>query len=180
MLRFKIIRKQLSLQYQKDPSLVGDWENQRVNNSLDDLFLYNDDTLLLLHSPIQTVSNMESLDPSVKFLDTIAPGDFKIKAFRAQQYATSHYGRIHGIVEATTLNGDKINDDSITSSNSSPWLMHDWERVRPNPANVDTTVAWSAGCLVVPDDALIKIGSYFDMYGVKAGDYVNVHLEMES
>lgn len=179
MLHFTIIRKQLSLQYRKDPSLAGDWANQRVNNSLDDLFLYNDDALLF-QCKVQSVSNMESLDPGVNYLDTIASGDFFLKAFRALEYPTSHYGRIHGVVGAVTMNGEKINDDSITSSNASPWLCHDWQRIKPNPSGVDTSVAWSAGCLVVPDSALAAIGSVFDTYGVKVGDKIAVHLEMES
>ena len=178
MLHFTIIRKQLSLQYRKDPSLAGDWANQRVNNSLDDLFLYNDDTFLY-QGKVQSVSNMESLSPGVHFYDTIAPGDFKIKAFIGQLVATSHYGRIHGIVGATTLNGDYINDDSTTANNKTRWEMHDWQSPQPSAPGNDTTVAWSAGCLVVPDKSLASIGTIFDVYGIKAGDLIAAHLEME-
>ena len=129
---------------------------------------------------VQSVSNMEGLDPTVRFLDTIAPCSFFVKAFRYKQYPTSHYGRIHGIVGAVTLNGDTINEDSITDFNSSPWLVHDWQRIRPNAAGVDTRVAWSAGCLVIPDKSLELTGSFFDKYNVQIGQKIPAMLVMES
>jgi len=122
---------------------------------------------------------MEGLDPTAHFYDSLAPGDFFLKAFRAEQYPTQHYGRIHGVVRATTLNGGVINDDSITATNSSPWLCHDWEKIKPNHPNQDTRVAWSAGCLVVTDYGLEKLGTFFDQYSIKAGALVPVKLTTE-
>ena len=176
MLNIRIVRKTASLSYQRTPPEDDLWHTNDFNNSLDEFAIRDDDKVLFV-CPVQSVSNMEGLDPTVHFYDTIAPGDFFIKAFRAEQYPTQHYGRIHGVVRATTLNGDVINDDSITSKNSSPWLVHDWEKTKgANRPGQDTRVAWSAGCLVVTDYGLDKIGLYFNQYGIKAGMLVPVRL----
>lgn len=178
MLSITLVRDPLSLVYRKDMSILGDWGNQSVNNSLDVLTLLNDNETLL-QCKAQTVANMESLDPGVHFYDTIVCGDFFLRAFYDQLYSTSHYGRIHGSVKAYTFNGDYINDESITSNNSSRWEWHDWQHLRPAPQGHDTSVAWSAGCIVIPDYALVNLGSFFDQYTVKPGDLIPVHLEMK-
>ena len=178
MLNIRIVRKKASLEYRRDPNAPFDWHNNDANNSLDQFFVKDGDKILFI-CPVQSVSNMEGLDPTVHFYDTIAPGDFYLKAFRAEQYPTQHYGRIHGVVRATTLNGDVINDDSVTTTNSSPWLVHDWTKIKPNNPNQDTRVAWSAGCLVITDYGLEKLGGFFDQYSIKAGALVPVRLTME-
>ena len=179
MLNILIVRKQTSLSYQRVPPADDLWHTNDFNNSLDQFFVKDDDKTLFI-CPVQSVSNMEGLDPTVHFYDTIAPGNFFIKSFRAQQYPTQHYGRIHGVVRATTLNGDLINDDSVTDKNKSPWLVHDWQKTKGNNAvGQDTRVAWSAGCLVVTDYGLDKTGQIFDSYGVKPGDLIAVKLIME-
>ena len=179
MLNILIIRDPDSLIYKRDPPADDPWHTNDNNNSLDK-WLVKDDDHILFTCPCQSVSNMEGLDPSVHFYDTLAPGDFFVKAFRYMQYPTVHYGRIHGVVGALTLNGDAINDDSITSNNSSPWLVHDWQKTKPNNVRgQDTRVAWSAGCLVISDYGLDMTGTIFDKYGIKPGDKVPAKLIVE-
>ena len=178
MLSILIVRKNDSLNYRRDPNAPFDWHNNDANNSLDSWYVKDEDKILFT-CPVQSVSNMEGLDPDVHFYDTIAPCNFAIKAFRAKLYPTKHYGRIHGVVNATTLNGDTINLDSITLMNKSPWLVHDWEKIQPNPPGQDTRVAWSAGCLVLNDYGLDKVGLIFDQYEVEPGDLIPAQLVME-
>ena len=179
MLNILIVRKQISLTYQRTPPADDLWHTNDFSNSLDQFFIKDDDKTLFI-CPVQSVSNMEGLDPTVHFYDTIAPGDFFVKAFRAEQYPTQHYGRIHGVVRATTLNGDSIDDDSVTPKNKSPWLVHDWQKTKGNNlAGQDTRVAWSAGCLVVTDYGLERLGQFFDQYSIKTGNLVPVKLTME-
>jgi hypothetical protein len=178
MLTITLIRDPKSLDYKVDPNILGNWDNQRANNSLDSLIIYNG-LQQLFSCNAQTVSNMESLVPGVHFYDTIAPGDFYLRAFYDKIYPTSHYGRIHGTIRATTLNGDYIGEDSTTSTNKTRWEWHDWQSLKPSPQGHDTSVAWSAGCIVVRDYALIKIGEIFDSFSIPVGGLVPVHLEMK-
>ena len=178
MLNILVVRKQSSINYRRDPNAPFDWHNNDYNNSLDDWIVKDDDTELF-RCAVQSVSNMEGLDPTVHFYDTIAPCNFGLKAFRYMQYPTSHYGRIHGVVNAITMNGDSIDLDSITDLNKSPWLCHDWQKIKPNPEGQDARVAWSAGCLVMTDSGLVKTGQIFDSYDIHAGDIVSAQLIME-
>ena len=77
MLNILIVRKQTSLSYQRVPPAGDLWHTNDFNNSLDQFFVKDDDKTLFI-CPVQSVSNMEGLDPTVHFYDTIAPGNFFI------------------------------------------------------------------------------------------------------
>lgn len=179
MINILVIRKQESLNYKRSVPGPDLWHTNDNNNCLDSWIVQND-SIELFRCKCQTISNMEGLDPDVRFYDTISPGNFFIKAFRYKQYYTSHYGRIHGIVGAITLHGDFINDDSVTKTNKTPWMVHDWQRLKPIAPGTDTRVAWSAGCIVLTDAGLVKTGDIFDANGIKPGDKVPCKLIMEA
>ena len=182
MLSIRIERDPISLNYLRDKTKPFDWLNNDANNGLDDFILLNNG-LILFKTKIQTVSNMEGLDPGIHFYDTITPGPFKLKIGVEQR---SFYGRINGICDTHTLRGDYINMDSVTATNSSRWLNHDTQKHRtdakgnPVPPMTLTRVAWSAGCFVFlePND-LGLLGAFFDQNGLKSGDIVEGELLMK-
>lgn len=166
----RIIRKLASLHYMRDPTAGFDWHNNDANNALDILEVYDDAGNLELRTSVQTVANLEGLDPGVHFYDTIEPGKFQLRygvdprAFKCRPW---------GIVGATTKHGDRIGDDSTTPTNPSRWLMHD----RKDHNGVDTRVAWSAGCIVHSDDsALEALNVLAASSGLKPGDLVDAEL----
>jgi hypothetical protein len=128
---------------------------------------------------VQTVANLEGLDPGVHIYDTIAPGPFKLR-FRVDP--RDFQCQPNGICNAVTLRGDVIGDDSCTATNKSRWLNHDWEFPKSSgkPAGQDTRVAWSAGCFVQPDLELRQFNAALIAQGVKPGDLIDGILEMEA
>jgi hypothetical protein len=184
-MHIRIIRKLASLQYQRDPSQGFDWHNNDNNNALDTLEVYDDADNLTLTCAVQTVANLEGLDPGVHFYDTIAPGKFSLRygvdprSFKCQPF---------GVIGATTKHGDYIvadldaqgkptPKDSTTPTNPSRWLMHD----RKDHTGVDTRVAWSAGCIVHQDDAnLVAINKLCADAGMKSGDLIPCELIEEA
>ncbi len=178
----RIVRKKASLQYLKDDSKPFDWHNNDGNNALDVYELYDDYSNLVLTSRVQTVSNMEGLDPTVHFYDTIAPGAFFLeygiapRSFRCLPL---------GIIGATTFHGDfiraddpttPVNEEATTVSNASRWLEHD----RKGHDGADTRVCWSAGCIVHwNDDDLVQINKFLAADGIKPHELIRATLVME-
>lgn len=174
-LHILVVRKKLSLQYLRNPSKPPDWGNNDANNSGDTWALLDGDTLLF-SGPVQTVANLEGLDPGVKFTDTIAPGTFQL---RYQVEQRDFQCQPNGLCLCRTMAGDWIDLNSVTPSNPSRWLNHDWEFPRSSgkPAGQDTRVAWSAGCFVQPDLDLRKCNAILAQRGVKPGDMIPGVLE---
>lgn len=168
-LRVRIVRKLASLQYLREPSAAFDWHNNDANNSLDALELFDDDESLLV-SKVQTVANLEGLDPGVHFYDTIAPGKFFLRAFvDPREFKCQPLG----IVGAVTKRGEPILEDSTTVTNKSRWLEHD----RKDHQGNDTRVAWSAGCIVHwNDDDLVQLNAIYKDRGVQPGDLIPAEL----
>ncbi len=199
----RIIRKLESLKYLRDPGAPFDWHNNDGNNALDSLEVFEEDGTLAIRTSVQTIANMEGLDPGVHFSDTIVPGKFSLRygvdprSFRCQPF---------GIVGATTRNGDLIiaeiapekktaeNDsavpeekpaanqfasgkptenDSTTATNKSRWLVHD----RKDHIGVDTRVCWSAGCVVFQDNSALEAFNLLcATSGLKPGDLIPAEL----
>lgn len=186
-LRIHVIRDPKSLEYRRDPTKPFAWDNNDNNNSLD-TFQVVDAIVpsVIFTSKVQTVSNMAGLDvptaesPRIKFEDTVAPGSFQLKVGLDKLDPRAFYGRINGICNTTTLAGDAIGADSTTATNKARWLNHDWQKHKPNSAGVDTRVAWSAGCFVMPDDKLAELGVLLEASGYKPGDLIDGDLVMAS
>ena len=173
-MKFRVIRKKSSYDYKVKPTVDGDWDNQKQNNSQDRLQLLEDTGELVFDCPSQTVANLETLDDGVHFLDTIAPGPFSIKLFVDPR---DFWCQPHGIIRAKTLGGDEIGDDSTTATNQARWLAHDWEKHKSAAARgSDTSVAWSAGCFVEPDANLTKLNFLLLSRGYKMGDIIDGEL----
>ncbi len=174
-----VVRRQLkSLKYLRDPSKPFDWGNNDNNNSLDSFEVFDVNTGAgdqPRGSPIfscraQTVANTEGLIGDTKFTHTIAPGTFNLKAFVELRM---FYGRIHGLCNCRTTGGDWISDRATIRGNEDRWLVHDWQKHRNSgPPGHDTRVAWSAGCFVIPDSDLEKLGTLFDKKGILPGNMI--------
>jgi len=172
----KIIRKKLSYQYKKNMNAPDSWENNGVNTSLDDFHFYVDEAILF-STKLQTVANI----PNGRFLDTIAPGPFQLKCFVENR---SFHGRIHGIINTFDMDGQRINENSIETvigKNGAPisltrWIMHDDQKLLPNPPNEITRVAWSAGCYVHHITNLEAFNNILDAYKIMPGDIINGEL----
>lgn len=173
-MKFRVIRKKSSYDYKYQLSLNGDWDNQKKNNSQDRLQLLEDDGTLVFDSPSQTIANLETLDAGIHFTDSIAPGTFAIKLFVEQR---DFWCQPHGIIRAKTLAGDTIDNNSVTPTNKSRWLVHDWQKHRSAaPQGTDTSVAWSAGCFVEPDAQLSALNQLLLGRGYKEGDIIDGEL----
>jgi hypothetical protein len=173
-MKFRVIRKKSSYDYKFTPSQPGSWDNQKRNNSQDRLQLLDDDGTLVFESISQTVANLETLDPGIHFLDTIAPGPFAVKLFVEQR---DFWCDPHGIIRAKTLAGDAIDDNSVTATNPSRWLVHDWQKHRSSATEgMDTSVAWSAGCFVEPDSQLAAMNQLLRDRGYGPGDIIDGEL----
>lgn len=182
-MRILVKRKKKSLLYLKDPTTKVTWDNAAWVNMQDTLYVYGNDNSVMLKTPCQTVSNTEGLLPGCTFLDTLAPGEFYVKPFVAQR---NFYGRIHGIIDASTLRGDIINKDSVTLTNKSRWLIHDTQKGRvssdgrtANPPMTLTSRAWSGGCIVLTPKGLEDLGRIFDNAKITNADTVPGRIEME-
>lgn len=169
MLHVVVTRKRCSYDYVRDKTKSFDWHNNDNNNAKDTYEIF-DGATSLLRCPCQSVSNMEGLDATSKFKDTIAPGTFQLKAFVEGR---QHYGKVHGICGTKTIGGETIDQNSVTPTNKLRTLNHDWQKLSPaNPPGQDTRVAWSAGCLVIPDKDLEEVARIFTAFGVQPGQYV--------
>jgi hypothetical protein len=180
-MKIQIIRSRFSLQPKRHPELPAAWGNSDGNNSLDRFYLFLDEGIAGHSAPLftckaQTIANLEGLDPGVHRADTIEPGTFQLRAFvDSRQF----WCIPHGICNTRTLAGEWIGENSTTATNPNRWLMHDWQAHRDKPKGQDTRVAWSAGCIVVPDADLILFSAILTNNGIKPGDLIDGELIME-
>ena len=160
----RIRRKYASFQYRRWPERPPAWGNNDCNN-LQDIFEVFRGEEMVLSFPVQTVANLAGLNVNVRAGDTIAPGEFFIRAFVEPRL---YKCRPHGIVGAKTIGGDFIGDDSTTDTNKLRWLIHD----QKNFSGAVTRVAWSAGCFVLPVVDLELFNLELTFNGIRDGDII--------
>jgi hypothetical protein len=164
----KVFRRAASHKYRRRPTDPHDWHNNDAHNSLD-IFEVLEGDKVIFSAPCQTVSNAEGLIEGSRYLDTIAPGPFKLKAFVDPR---AFLCTPHGICDCYTIEGAYINLDSVTRTNKARWLVHDWK----GHDGKDTRVAWSSGCLVLTDADLMAFSAVLTLKGIKPGDMVDGEL----
>jgi hypothetical protein len=167
-MKFEIHRIKKSHCYQRDSIKPSDWGNNDANNSIDDFIIFNNE-IEIFRSKCQTVSNSEGLIDGSKYLDTIDSGPVSIVTDVDRR---KFWCRIHGLINAKTIGGEIINGLSVTSTNQSRWLIHDWQKLKPNRQWQSTRAAWSAGCFVLKNDDLVRLGEILDNYNVKPGTII--------
>lgn len=179
----RVLRKKASYQYKRNMKAKDDWLNNDNNNMLDQFLLFFEESRLF-SAPCQSVANI----PGGRFLDTIAPGAFKIHLFIGEGLFAdprNFYGRIHGIIDCFDMEGQYINDHSVEAvagKNGAPedftrWLIHDTQKHKPEPPMNLTRVAWSAGCFVLHPSDLESIANILDAYKMNPGDIIDGELE---
>jgi len=176
MLRIEVIRRKESYKPKRHPEKADAWDNNDANNSLDDFIVYRDD-IQIFQCKAQTVSNMPGGRPG----DTVAPGPFQIRTFVDQR---SFWPRIHGICNTTDMEGQEIDSRSIEpvrGNRGEPidinrWLVHDWQKLKPNMKGIDTRVAWSLCCFVLKTADLWEFNNLLDRLQVTPGTIIQGNL----
>lgn len=177
MLKLKIIRHKESYDFKLDPEKPDSFENNRKNNSIDDLVLFND-AEEVYRCKCQTVANYcfgeQRPGDTVKHGDSVAPGEFTVKCFVPPR---KFHGQIHAIIKTRDIDGQWIDRNAMQTAaggyQNGRWLIHD----RFSSAQgQDTCYAWSAGCFVLSSSDLRLLNVNLDSYGVKAGDEIQGEL----
>ncbi|MEI8095869.1 MAG: hypothetical protein WCG80_16790 [Spirochaetales bacterium] len=175
----KVYRDSRSLDFKRLGKDSPDaWDNNDKNNMLDVFQLWHNGRILH-ECKVQTVANI----PGGRFLNTIAPGIFGIKLFVEPR---AFRGRIHGIVNAVDLEGQRIDGRSVEpvpGKNGAPvdfarWLEHDTQKHAPAAPGEVTRVAWSAGCIIHHPNDLELLGDIYDAYGLAPGTVIDAELVM--
>lgn len=173
--RLKIVieRKKISYNFKIAPEKPDGFDNNFKNNSIDLLKLYDGESLIAQFF-CQSVANycfdkMATAD-TVAWGDTIAPGEFKVRLFAEPR---NFHGEIHEIIEATDIDGQKINTHAMQTTErgfqNGRWLIHDRYSAQRGE---DTTYAWSAGCIILSSGDLAALNSVFNCYMLSPGTII--------
>jgi hypothetical protein len=160
----RIIRKDISFKYKRDFDKPDAWDNNDANNMLDSFLFYVDEGMIF-SAKCQTVANF----PGGRYQDTIAAGPFSLKCFVPQRM---FHCRVHGIVDCYDIEGQHIDLDSVQIDDKNRWLVHDTQKLKPNPPGNLTRVAWSAGCFVLSKLDLEGLNEILDAYKIEAGEII--------
>lgn len=170
MLKIIIERKKISYDFKANPDLEDSFENNWKNNSRDWLIV-KDECAEIMRFRCQSVANycfgaMATAD-SVAWGDTVAPGPFKIRVFANPR---NFHGEIHEIIEATDIDGQRINTHAMQTTDegfqNGRWLIHDRFS---NKYNEDTNYAWSAGCFILSSWDLAALNVILKSYSLAPG-----------
>lgn len=173
MLKIIIERKKSSYDFKINAKKADGFDNNFKNNSADWLRLL-DGKAELARFKCQSVANycfgkMATAD-TVAWGDTIAPGKFKVRLFAEPR---KFHGEIHEIIEATDIDGQKINTHAMQTTErgfqNGRWLIHDRYSAQRGE---DTTYAWSAGCIILSSGDLAALNSVFNCYMLSPGTII--------
>lgn len=173
MVKLRIERALSSYNYKNRPEKPNSFGNNWKNNSRDWLVLL-DDKAELCRFRCQTVANycFGKMAPgdTVEHGDTIAPGPFKVRLFAEPRM---FHGEIHEIIEATDIDGQRIDGHAMQITNdgyqSGRWLIHDRFSKK---VGADTNYAWSAGCFILSSGDLAALNKVLHAYKFKPGDII--------
>ena len=164
-----IYRKKTSYQFKKHPEEPDSWGNNDGNNLRDEFSAWVGEQRIF-YAKCQTVANI----PGGRLEDTIKEGKFKLKLFVPQR---AFHCRIHGIVDAYDIEGQYTDFESVQANDKNRWLVHDTQKLKPNPPGQITRVAWSAGCFIMAPDKLEEFNSILESYKYKPGDILDGELK---
>jgi hypothetical protein len=172
-LLLKIIRYKSSYDFRVDQNKPDGFENNYKHNSADWLILF-DESAELFRARCQTVANYcfgdNATADTVKHGDTVAPGNFQIRCFADPR---AFHGEIHEIINATDLDGQRINHNAMQTTaggfQNGRWLIHDRYSFK---LGVDTNYAWSAGCFILSSTDLVRFNKALKSCGIKSGDII--------
>ena len=174
MIKFVLERKKISYDFKIDPNLPDGFDNNWKNNS-QDWFIVKDEHCELARFKCQSVANycfgqMKTAD-SVAWGDTVAPGPFKVRLFAEPR---NFHGEIHEIIEATDIDGQRINTHAMQTTEkgfqNGRWLIHDRFSYKYNE---DTNYAWSAGCFILSSYDLKSLNLILKSYNFGPGTIIS-------
>ena len=170
MLYVRVHRFRSSYDFKNNISMPNSFQNNWKNNSKDWLIVY-DDEAEIARFRCQSVANycfgaMATAD-TVAWGDTVAPGPFKIRVFANPR---NFHGEIHEIIEATDIDGQRINTHAMQKTDegfqNGRWLIHDRFSKK---YNADTNYAWSAGCFILSSGDLAALNVILKSYSLAPG-----------
>ena len=165
MLFIRVERDVRSYNYKKNPKAKDDWQNNSNNSCLDRFILYEYESVLF-ETKCQSISNI----PDGHYSDTIATGPFLLRCFVDKR---SFHCDVHGICQTATLGNEWIDDTSTSPSSDLRWLMHDDQKLLPNPPGILTRIPWSAGCIVLRKTDHDAFNEILKAFNIKPGDTID-------
>lgn len=174
MINLLLQRNLSSYNFKKNTNLPDSFSNNYAQNSRDWLIVL-DDKAEIARFRCQSVANycfgeMATAD-SVPYGDTIAPGPFKIRLFAEPR---NFHGEIHEIIEATDLDGQRINTRAMQTTEegfqNGRWLIHDKFSKK---YGTDTNYAWSAGCIILSSGDLQALNLIFHACKLSPGAIIS-------
>ena len=174
MISIRVERKRSSYNFKADPFKPDSFENNWKNNSLDRIVIQNDGTDEI-HLHCQTVANYCFGDyataSTVAHGDTVAPGNFKMRAFVPPR---SFHGEIHAITSTKDIDGEWIDHDGMQITKNGfqngRFLIHDRFSFK---LGSDTRYAWSAGCFILSSADLALFNKILRSHNVRSGDLID-------
>lgn len=116
MLTLKILRYKKFYDFKLNPEKPGSFENNRKNNSIDELIL-NNDGIECFRCKCQTVANYcfgeQTPGDTVKYGDSVAQGEFTVKCFVPPR---KFYGQIHAITKTCDIDGQWIDRNAMQTT----------------------------------------------------------------
>ena len=173
MINIRVERKRESYDFRADPRKPDSFENNWKHNSLDRIII-RDDNIELCYFRCQTVANYcfgaNATASTIAHGDTIAPGNFTVKAFVPRR---NFHGEIHAITQTRDIDGEWIDHEGMQITRggfqNGRFLIHDRFSFR---TGADTNYAWSAGCFIVSSADLVSFNRMLIKFGVKPGDLI--------
>lgn len=176
----QIERQKSSYDYKINQDL-DTFNNNIKNNCQDKIILLKNNMELYSHNLLQSIANY----PGNFINDSLAEGDFTLVCFvtAGESFADPNNPnriKIHGIINAKTLNGDLIGNDSHIlykdgSRSIGRVLMH--STYYP-PENKELLYAYSEACLMHKTLSLIDTFNQFLIEnGVNSGDFISCNLK---
>lgn len=173
MINILVERNRLSYSFRADPAKPDSFENNWKNNSLDSIIIC-DDHIEVIRCRCQSVANYcfgaNATALTVAHGDTVAPGNFSVKAFVPPR---SFHGEIHAITQTRDIDGEWIDHEGMQITRggfqNGRWLIHDRFSLKTGE---DTNYAWSAGCFILSSPDLVSFNRALKAHGVQPGDLI--------
>ena len=98
-------------------------------------------------------------------------GPFKVRLFAEPR---NFHGEIHEIIEATDIDGQRINTHAMQTTEkgfqNGRWLIHDRFSYKYDE---DTNYAWSAGCFILSSNDLKSLNLILKSYNFGPGTIIS-------
>ena len=173
MLEFIARRYAASWNFLIDPKVPASWMNNK-GHMMEDVLLLICDHKEVFASRIQSVANMQGIEPNRHAHNSLQLGVFTVEAFVEKRV---FYGDIHGIRNAKNIWGNAIGGNCCLDGSDMRYLIHDDQRKKPDPPGKKYSGAWSDGCLIMPLEKLQELSKVLRQLGVSKSTLIPGRLE---